>query len=111
MRAPVTLRFKLLPTKGHCEPRSDVVAKRHCAQEVRPADTKPFPRRKGGRHYRATWMRLRRSVRIVGFVGMSQHAIRHCRLDRATYNFRGKHRRDLFATVGAGKLQRCAPGY
>src|SRR6267378_2646365 len=29
--APVTLRLKLLPTQGHCEPRSDVVAKRHCA--------------------------------------------------------------------------------
>src|SRR5467141_5082738 len=27
MRAPVTLRFKLLPAQGHCEPRSDVVAK------------------------------------------------------------------------------------
>src|SRR5229473_4985249 len=28
VRAPMTLRFKLLPTQRHCEPRSDVVAKR-----------------------------------------------------------------------------------
>src|SRR5713101_4578812 len=54
--APVTLCFKLLSAQGHCEPRSNVVAERHRAQEVCPADAKPLPSRKGGRHYRTPWM-------------------------------------------------------
>ena len=55
-------------------------------------------------------MRLRRGVRIVGFVGVGQHSIGQCRLDRAAYNFRGNYGRDLFSTIGASEFERGAPG-
>src|SRR2546422_2668475 len=58
VRAPVTLRFELLSTQRHCDARSNVVAERHGAQEVCPADAEPLPNRKGGRHYRTPRMRL-----------------------------------------------------
>src|SRR5258708_104508 len=86
VRAPVTLRFESLSAQRHCDARSNVVAERHGAQEVCPADAEPLSSRKGSRHHSAPWMRLRRRVRIVGFLGMSQHSICHCRLHRASYN-------------------------
>src|SRR5260370_4804724 len=109
VRTPVTLCFKLLPPERHREARSNVVAQRHGTQKVCPADAKSLPSRKRSRHYRASWMRLRRGVRIVRFVGMSQHTIRQRRLDRAAHDFRRDYGRDLFATVGPGELQRRSP--
>src|SRR6267154_2319321 len=110
VRAPVTLRFELLSTQGHCDARSNVVAERHGVQEVCPADAEPLTSRKGGGHHSAPWMRLRRGVRIVRFVGMSQHPIRECRFDRAAYNFRGHDRGEFSATIDASKLHRHTPG-
>src|SRR5260370_1407015 len=102
VRAPVTLRFKLLSPERHRETRSDVVAQRHGAQKVCPADAKSLSSRKRSRHYRASWMRLRRGVRIVRFVGMGQHTIRQRRLDRAAYDFRRDYGRAIFSPLAAG---------
>src|SRR5260370_23743262 len=51
VRAPVTLRFKLLSTQGHRDARSNVVAERHGAQKMCPADAKAFARRKCSGHH------------------------------------------------------------
>src|SRR5258708_21024106 len=44
VRAPVTLRFELLSTQGHRDASSNIVAERHGAQEVCPAEDRKSTR-------------------------------------------------------------------
>ena len=51
-----------------------------------PVDAELLAERQRRRHDRAARMRVRRAVRVVGLVGMRQHAVGERRLDRAAHN-------------------------
>ncbi len=75
MRAPVALGFELLSAESHGDASANVIAERHGAKEMRSAGAKLLTGGKGGRNDRAARVGLGRGVGIVGFVGMSQHAV------------------------------------
>src|SRR5260370_42530898 len=88
MRAPVTPAFKRLAAQGYRESGPDIVAERHGAQEMRSNDAESLSSRESSGHHCAPGMRLRRRVRIVGFIRMSQHPIDECRFDWLPHNNR-----------------------
>jgi len=80
-------------------------AERDGAEEVCSADAELLAAAQSGRHNGATWVRLRRRVRIIGLVGMSQHAIGESRFDWTAYDIGSNHGGDFLAAVGASELQ------
>ena len=84
MGAPVAFGFKALTAQSHGEARTDVVAKGHGAQKMRSANAKPLASRQSSRNDRTARMGLRRGVRIVGLVGVGEHAVSKRCLNRAT---------------------------
>ncbi len=52
-------------------------------------------------------MRAGRTVRIVSLVSVSQYSVRESRFDGTAHNVRSDYCRNLFATIGAHKLDRC----
>src|ERR1700730_2039585 len=59
---PVTRVLIGLGAQGHRDPRPDVIAEGYSAQQMRPVDAELLSGCERGRHHRAAWMRLRRSV-------------------------------------------------
>ena len=59
----------------HREPRADVVAERDGAQEVRARDAELLAERERRGNDRRAGMRLRLAVRVVGLVGVREHAV------------------------------------
>ena len=59
----------------HREPRADVVAERDGAQEGAPVDAELLAERERRGNDRRAGMRLRRAVRVVGLVGVREHAV------------------------------------
>ncbi len=55
---------------------------------------------------RAPRMRFRWRMRVVGLVGMRQHPIRQCGLNRPAHQIRCNHRRNLFSSIRLGELYR-----
>src|SRR5690348_739099 len=51
---------------------------------------------------------MREGMRIVGFVGVGQHAVGQRRLNRAAEQVRANYCRSLLASVGTGELHRHA---
>src|SRR5260370_14599728 len=99
----MTPGFKRLAAQSHREAGPDIVAERHRAQEMRAIYTEPLPGREGSGHYRATGMRLRGGVRVVGLVGVSQHPVDEGCFNRAAQNIRGDNRGDFLTTIGANE--------
>jgi len=89
---------------------SDVVAERHGAHEVHPADAILLAESQRGWHNRGARMRASAGVVVVGLVGMSEHPIRNGSLNRPANHIRSDNRRYLLAAVGASKLNRQASG-
>ena len=108
MCAPVRRGLVGRASHAHSHARADVVAQRHRAQEVHTADPKLLAGGQGCGNNRNTWVRAGGAVRIVGLVGMSQHAVRQCGLDWTAHDIRCHDGRDLFASISTHKLDRCA---
>ena len=85
--------------------RADVVAERHRTQQLAPGDAGRLPHRQRGRHDRRARVRLRRSVRVVGLVGVREHAVDERGLHRAGQQRRADDGRDRTSRFGAGKCQ------
>ena len=83
----------------------NVVAERHGAREVLPADAGFFTDRQRGRHDGAAGMRSSPGIVIVRFVGMSEFPVGDGRLDGSEENIRSHHRANIRAAIGAGKFQ------
>src|SRR5207245_4650550 len=89
---------------------ADVVAQRHAAQELRSVGTKTFSCRESRGHNRATRMRKRRSMGIIGLVGLRENAIGQRGLDRAAEHIGGDYGSDFLAAIGSSELNGRAPG-
>ena len=87
-----------------------VVAQSDRAQELCAANSKLLASRQRSGNGGDTGMRARRAMRIVGFVGMRQHAIRQCGLDWTAHDLCGDYGRDFLAAVSAGELDGGTPG-
>ena len=96
---------------GHHDARPDIVAEDHCAQELRSVNAELLRSRQRRGDHGDAGMRERRGVCVVGFVGMSQHAIDERRFDRAAKNVGADDRGDFFATVAFCKLERRLAGH
>src|SRR4030081_2378948 len=83
MRAPMAVCFKALTAQGHRKACSDVVSESYCPEKMGAADSESFACRESRRDHGAARMRLRWSMRIIRFVGMSKHAVGERRLDRS----------------------------
>src|ERR1700726_1065289 len=81
MCAPMAFGFEALAAQGHRESRSNIVAERYRPQEVGTADAEALPGRKRRRNHGAPRMGLRWRMRIVGFVGVCEHAVGQRRFD------------------------------
>src|SRR6266508_1509783 len=69
---------KLIGVEGLCQPAANVVTERDGSEKG--DSIAPFSLRHGerSRHDTAAWMSQRRRVRVVGFVGVSEHAVGQC---------------------------------
>src|ERR1700738_773160 len=110
MGAPMAVYFKTLTAQGHRETCPDVVSESYCPEKMSAADSESFACRESRRDHGAARMRLRRSMRIIRFVGMSKHAVGERRFDRSAEELCGNDGRDLFAAVRLHELQGSASG-
>src|SRR5438094_8601906 len=84
--------------------RTDVVAERDGTDKTCAVDTKLFACRQSSRYNRASRMRLRKRMRIVRLVRVSQHPIGHCGLDWTANHIGRGNGGDLLAFVSAREL-------
>ena len=110
VRVAVRCVHEVLAAKRHGNARADVIAESDGAQKLRPADAESFSRRQRRGHHGAARMRQRRRVRIVGFVGLREHAIGERGFDRPAEDIRADHRGDFFAAVRPRELNGGATG-
>ena len=110
VRAAVRFHLILQRAERRGDARAHVVAKRHGAQKMGPADAELFACRERRGNGRATRMRMRGRVRIVGFIGMREHPVRHRGFQRTAHDVRGRDRRHVLALVRRGGFQRDAAG-
>jgi len=106
VRAVMCLHLKIQATQRHGYPRPDVVAQGYRPQEPGSAGTVVLAGRQGGRHNGASRMNMRGSVRVVGLVGVGEHAIHERRIHRPAQQFGTDHGRLLVPGMKAGKLER-----
>ncbi len=108
----VAMRFvhEVLTAKRHGNAGADVITQSDGAQKLRAADGETLSRRECGGHHGAARMRQRRRVRIVGFVGLSEHAIGERRFDGTAEEIRADHRGHFFAAVRSRELNGGATG-
>ena len=66
---------KLIGIERHVDAGADVVTERHGAQQRRPAGAFALAHGECGRHNRTTGVAERRCVRIIGLIGVTQHAV------------------------------------
>ena len=71
----VPVRQKLIRRQRHRQPATDVVAQRDCTQQRHAVAPLALADRQRRRHDAAARMRQRRRVRVIGLVGVRQHAI------------------------------------
>ena len=69
---------ELIGVEGQCQPAADVVTERHCAQQRRAASSFALRHRQGSGDNAAAGMSQRRRMRVVGFVGVREHAVGQC---------------------------------
>jgi hypothetical protein len=89
------------PAETHGDAWPDVVAERYRAQEMRPVDAERFADGERRRHHGAAGMGQREGVRVVGLVGVRQHAVGERRLDRTAQHIGAHHGRDALAAIAA----------
>ena len=94
--------------ESHGDARSDVIAERDGAEEPCPVDAELFAGGECGGDDGASGMRLRWRMRVVGFVGMGQHAVGERGLDGAANDVGGGDGGHFLAGMRARKLQRDA---
>ena len=108
VRAVVRLHLEGQSAERERHARTDVVAERDGAKQPRAVDAELLARGERRRHHRAAGMRMRRRVRIVGLVGVREHAVGHRGFDRTAQQVGRRDGRDLLAGARARKRERDA---
>jgi hypothetical protein len=70
---------------------ANVISQRHGAQEFLATSVLALGHRERRWHNPATLVRERRRVRVVGLVGMSEHAVREGGVDGGSEDFAADH--------------------
>src|SRR6266508_7053669 len=69
---------KLIGVERLCQPAANIVAERDGSEKRHSIASFSLRHGERGRYDAATWMSQRRCMRVVGFVGVSEHAIGQC---------------------------------
>ena len=96
--------------EAHGDARPDVVTERHRAQEMPPVDAERFAHGERRRHHGAAGMGQRGRVRVVGLVGVRQHAVGERGLDRPAQHVGADHGGEALTAVAAGEFYGGAAG-
>src|ERR1700687_582459 len=96
---------------AHGNTRANVIPESDRAHEVSSADCVLLAGGKGRWNNGDTRMRAGRAMRVVGFVGMREHAVRECGFDGAADDVGSDNRGDLLTAIGTGELQGRATGW
>ena len=110
VRAAVRFHLIRQAAERHCDPRANVVAQRNSAQHASAVDSKLLARGQRRGDGRATGMRLRRCVRIVGFIRVRQHPVEHSRFNGSAQEIRSHYSGCLFSRVSFRHCQRNLAG-
>ncbi len=89
---------------------SDIVPKRHSAQEVRPVDAECLGEGKCSRHDGAPRVGAPGAVVVVGLVGLRQRPVHDSGFERSTERIGGNNRCNFLAAIGVREPQCLAPG-
>ena len=110
MRAAMAVDHVLKPAECGGYPRTDIVAKRYRSQEPGAVDPEFLAGRERRRHDGAAGMRLRRRMRVVGFVRVGEHPVGQRRFNRSAQHGRTGHSGHWVAPIRARELDREAAG-
>ena len=111
MRAAMCFGHVRRSPERNGDARPDVITQCYGAKKTVTVDAELFSQGQRSRDDRAPGMRLRKRMRVIGLVGMTEHSIRQRRLDGTTKNIGSDDRRDLFAFVTPGELDRKPAGW
>ena len=100
---------KIMRVQRQRQAAAHIVAQRHGAQQLRAVAVLAFAHRQRGGHHATARMRERRRVRIVGLVGVSQHAVGQRRVFRRGHKLAADDHRLLGAAQRLDVRNRRAP--
>ena len=101
---------ELVGVERLCQPAADIVSERDRADKRSAVLPLPLGHGQGRRHDAAAGMRERRRMRVVGFVGVSKHAVNQCGVYRGRNDAAPDHAGFFDAAEGFHVADRFFPG-